>query len=1720
MIPTTYAAAYRACRVFSMSNCPHCGVALFEEALAQSFCQSCGKFVVAPNPPPAASIEDAPHVGQVARDTPEYKQSVARMRATLSEIVRRSMDFNEPDDSHPELPPPALLFGKPPVAPEALPGGDYGTNDAQPGAASDGGNIATGTGSGSDSFATVQYETPAKSAEPETVNDRTIARTQQFDSNHPLNLPPADIGPPAPRVAPPTGSANPEALARIWEGGIGGQANPQATIKGGGSPTATVNSRLFIGSRAVRLPGMPHERETDYELMEVIGEGGMGVVYAARQGSIDRVVAIKMLKPELAADKDQCAKFLSEAVITGDLEHPNIVPIYDLGSNQSGAYFYSMKRVEGTPWVKVLPEKPLTENLEILLKVADAIAFAHARGLVHRDIKPENVMLGEFGEVLVMDWGLALSTKAFRRAGSITQSMSMGGTPAYMAPEMAVGPLETVGPASDVYLLGAALYEVITGQPPHSGRNVMQCLYAAARNEIQPTSHSGELVDIAMRCMATLPADRYASVRDFQAAVRNYQAHSESIALSSRAEQDLAEAEQTGNYQSFSKALFAFEESLALWNENPRSRSGISQVQLAYAQSAESKGDYDLGLSLLSSEEPSHVALRERLLAAQAEREARQRRFSNLRGIAAALAASIVIVIVVALVQISADRDRARTAEVEANEERDNARVAAAQAKRATELEEIAAATARQSAETARKAAVAAQEAEMQAKTDRDIARMAKDAEEYEGYVARIGLAAAKIDENAFDYARQLLDECKPALRHWEWGRLMHLCTQAVHNYKFDSPIDSVAYSADGKRFAIGCWGGKAIICDVDSGEHLTTIAYGGNYVNAVKFSPDGKYLAVGGSNRDGYARIYRADNGQLVQSLKGHTDAVLSVAFSKAGNRLLTTSYDNTARLWEVPSGQLVRSFLGHSWWVWSAAFSPDESQVVTGSQDGTARVWNVRDQRSEAIPVFNGHIGPVYAVAYSPDGTHVASAGYDKRILIWKPTDLKPFDFSKIGSGQQVEPPKFREFDAHAAPVRSLAYSVDGSRLLSAGHDNVMRLWDATLGKAVRTFRGHGAWIRASGFSPDGEAVISAGHDFTAKIWSIDGYEESRVLRGHVLRGHDDAVLSATFSGDDEQIITASRDRTARSWDSTTGQPVATFDEGHQYLASTVMFADGGKRLLTAAVDNTARMWDVSSGGELFRLDNTGRAAVAAVSRDGSTLVVGGDDLIPKIHDASTGALLRPLEPFRSEVAAVAISGDNKYVVAADAIGRCRVADVATGKTLHEARFHNGRINAAAFLPDHRTVLTASVDHSVGYWDIIDNKEDRSRILRHPAAVTALSVSADGKIAVTNCSDHVVRVWDLQTSRELTVLSAAGEVNALTIAPDGSKVVTVTYQNGKADAGAPSSLIRSWSLPDGKLVQSYDLQGALVWSAAFSDDTALLATVGGNSARVWDSTSGKQLMTFGPHGAVASANFSPDRKRVVTGSWDNSAKIWNVERQSVESKLVGGHHGFINTAFFSPDGTKVLTASDDRTAILWDVATAKPLGSFAGHTDRVRWAKFSPDGAKVVTGSSDRTARVWDVTTRRQLISLKGHAAAVLCAEFGPGDTVLTGSEDKTAKLWNASTGELIRTLSGHTAAVSCVAYAPISNGQVEPRAITGSLDSTAKLWDWQTGKEVLNLRGHNQEITSVAFSHSGRMLLTASRDGTAIVWLTVDWADGHLAAVSKRSSASRSLSLPTVK
>jgi len=486
-------------------------------------------------------------------------------------------------------------------------------------------------------------------------------------------------------------------VQNLWEPTIRDGDLPEMTLKGeslrrgGASQDDSISDVIKVRPKEIAHKGATPE-VPEYEILRLLGEGGMGMVYQARQTAIDRSIAIKMVKPEAAKDRDECHQFLAEAVATGDLDHPNIVPIYDLGMNDAGALFYAMKEVKGTSWKDVIYEKSLNANLDILMRTADAVAFAHSRGVIHRDLKPENVMLGDFGEVLLMDWGLAAAVTEEAKADKLDPEHAIGGTPTYMAPEMAVGDVSKIGTRSDVYLLGAILYEIITDGRPHTGTDVMDCLANAAANIIQPLGEAGEptpalgdsrhpsqegmggqrgdtllggggtdeLLDIALKAMATEPEGRYESVKSFQAAVREYQKHEESIALAARAREGLVSAKAKKDYEGFAYSVFQLKEALTLWPENEAAPVSLSEGKREYAECALKCGDLDLAASILDGGDESHRALGKEIRAAKKERDARKKRVIILK--LAAVAATIMCVVVfgVAFFWVRSERNVAR----------------------------------------------------------------------------------------------------------------------------------------------------------------------------------------------------------------------------------------------------------------------------------------------------------------------------------------------------------------------------------------------------------------------------------------------------------------------------------------------------------------------------------------------------------------------------------------------------------------------------------------------------------------------------------------------------------------------------------------------------------------------------------------------------------------------------------------------------------------------------------------------------------------------------------------------------------------------------------------------------------------------------------------------------------------------------------------------------
>ncbi len=544
-----------------------------------------------------------------------------------------------------------------------------------------------------------------------------------------------------------TGTGSSGQLKRVWEEAIGSsgkdshQSLRHERAEASDSVFSRVSTRVIMDANAEETEG------ADYVIKIKLGDGGMGIVFSAKQTAVNRIVAIKTIRAEKRNEETTRRQFFYEAEITAGLDHPNIPPIYELGQTKDGVIFYSMKLIDGTEWQAVIKEKSREDNLEIFSKMVDAVAFAHSKGVIHRDLKPANVMLGTFGEVYVTDWGLAVD-QAKKKPGPF------GGTPDFMAPEMALNQRSKIGKPSDIYLLGGILFQIVTGGPPHIGRTSMDRLKAATRNEIAPTDKEDPLLEIAHRAMATEPSNRYASVEEMREALQEVTRHAESIALANRSE-DLAEAAAVSkDYDRFTRAVFGFRDAIELWDGNKPAAIGLQKARLAYGQCAFDKGDYDLAVQTLDRNEKEEAKVYDKAVKAKIVVQQRESRFKALmRTFAVAVLAFLCIATGLAGFAMLKWRGEAvqaaealRKTEI-AESEAENARISEGNAKN-SEANAVIAKTAAEKAEAKSKAdEMIARTALAKSIADEKIARAAETKSKEDEMIARTAESAAKISE-------------------------------------------------------------------------------------------------------------------------------------------------------------------------------------------------------------------------------------------------------------------------------------------------------------------------------------------------------------------------------------------------------------------------------------------------------------------------------------------------------------------------------------------------------------------------------------------------------------------------------------------------------------------------------------------------------------------------------------------------------------------------------------------------------------------------------------------------------------------------------------------------------------------------------------------------------------------------------------------------------------
>lgn len=1530
-----------------------------------------------------------------------------------------------------------------------------------------------------------------------------------------------------------------------------GSANaPEATKMPPAVERSIHETKLQIRNRDLATPSRDPSASSDYRLVRLLGKGGMGNVYVAKQTSLDRMIAVKVIKPLSKSKRkklDQSGRleeveherrqqFLSEAVVTGDLDHPNIVPIHDIAVAEDQTLFYAMKRVQGQPWSKVINEKSRDENLEILLKACDAIAFAHTRGVVHRDIKPENIMLGDFGEVLVMDWGLALAKPEFEKKDSITATAGLGGTPAFMAPEMAIGPIEQIGPRSDVYLLGATLFYIVTGHAPHRAENVSLCIRAVASNDIVGVEpkHEGELLDIALKAMETEPEDRFESVQLFQEAIRSYRSHAESVALSTRASQHYEDAMATGKYEFYSRATFGFEQAIELWPENDAAIKNLKRLKIDHARAAYANEDFDLGLSLLNPENSHHAPLIQKLRDGQRQREQKASRLKLFRRLVAASLAFILVGGSVALYLINHQRNEAIAqralaqdaerralrdrdiAEIErektreslakeeqARKEADRQRVAATNnakaAIKAKIAEEIARADADKNARIAREEADNAKQSEAkervakkEAEESRDIAKAATKEAQYESYLSQIGLAKARIDQNEFDSARDILKSIRNASPNptlaWEWRWLWEQANQSSSVASMPSGVLDLAASSDGTFVIATSNDGSVVRLGVENGQVIKTADSQWSSKNreatSIAISPSGAQTAVG--TELGEIHLLDSKTSTLMRRLSGHESKITDLRYLPDG-RLISSSTDRSISLWNTANGQRISS----SWHIAEvhnfdlAADFSNAAIVVAAVSDGrTGRAvgWRVNGNEFERLGEFKQHSSPVTAIAISPDGTYTASGDSAGNIFLWETDALTPTDYESsiqsaitkiedendsVGAIQSAtqKTPIIAQWRAHPDRVSALQFDRTGKAIYSSSDDYTLRKWDTKDQRLTETIRGHGGWVNAFHLvdSNDDQTIdwiVSGSADGTIRTWE-PGKKPTRPPRNNVSQK---AITPTILASKRSQQITdtaasvslwrSADTRTTISAATKVSQNLASAKRDQQLHQDEILaarFDRTGGRVITASRDQTARILGVDrltmSFNELARLrinkPDAGRLAEgtdflamsAEVDTDGKRLFVGSADSTIRIWDLNAGTQIGQLEG-------------------------------------------TGLNNAFAISADGRRLLSGSSGDSTAIiWDV-DPRRDAPKLLHRldgpQQTVTSYALSHDGSIAITGDRNGECLTWNgttgTKTGRPI-VVQPGFRVNQLML--------------GNFDRSA-------WIATDGQQLVQFDLAKRQVMRRFNHDGfvTSFSLSSDGNQAVTVSQTTSQKGSEKELNSKATLWNVKTEKSRVIA----QASSLIGIDPNGQQSPATLNTK--INSARFAPQDNRILLceqSANGRTGkvTIYDT-NDRSRDSFQLPT-RIGAAEqgilLGKDRMVTLNGQA---AFRWNLSKRIHEKSYRSHSA-VNVACFSP-DGKLAATASRSVRLWNPLTGEAIDKLeTPHQGIVTAMDVAMLSPANGYLIATAGS-DSTAKLWKWKNRSQGFTLSQELQltgtQVNRVRFSAKGDRLMLSGLNGTVKV------------------------------
>lgn len=1067
-----------------------------------------------------------------------------------------------------------------------------------------------------------------------------------------------------------------------------------------------------------------------FVLRRLIGMGGQGEVWEAWQSSLEREVAVKIHR------RGDVGAFLDEALLTGELDHPNIVPVLDLGSlaapgSDSSTPVMAMKRIRGLRWDELITTERgdappsheyWTRHLGILHSVCHAVAYAHSRGIVHLDLKPAQVIVGEFGEVYLMDWGIAARIDDRPGRGRhVSQIVGALGTPAYMAPEQACGDAQAIGVATDVYLLGALAYHIATGRGPHPGAMMDEIIDHARRNTLLPIGDNTPppLAAIIARALSAAPAARYPTAESFRTAIDDFLG----TASHQREAQEIAEAcrNKTPTLDALGyDDLTALERQLDRAQTLAPNLAGIDglrdDVLAAHMRRAVKTGDLELARLLadrIGQRERRDDALSSVDAALSARRAQDRQRILARR---AAVAALVALVVVMLGASYSLLRYY-RTAVVE-----------------------------------------------------RERAEAALETSQYEVARSSLQAALAHLQRSRPLAARESLSHTPEALRGWEWG---YLASAASPEVKLLSPreeiFDQVVLSRDESTLASRRDGDAALLLydlqsdgaapHADTTQSWTTIA-----------STGARGFAVGSAK--GHVGFFTGT--RLERLVECGERPILFLAAVENG---IVFAADDAHIVWRIDKA-------GAASECWRApvritALAAQGDGFAAGSMDGS--VWHTADYRRPPVMTETLHEATVRGVAWQPGGTLLASWAVapsaqqptsDPRLILHQVGDPVAAFVGK-GDGFAVTAvgwaPDGETVYVGTASIELYAMSPQGevrySRNLNIGVMNGVQVSDngaflTTITRqrievyALRTGTLRRSMPvdsrRVTGWAIGSDHLFVCGLDGGLGQWRWDRIENQRSLGLY-----PDRVLSMDLASEAPRMMTAHQRGFVGVWHTDGDRYEMVAEIWMEGPVVQVCAAPDGRSLLALVANTEVRFVRTEEAGQSLqrRWPMDERLSAIALSPRGSEFVAAREagGLLAGSGDSDAAPLPRGDATIR--YTAMAYSPDGAWLLAGREDGLIDVLDAESLMPLRMMRGHSGTIRSLTFGGEN-LVVSASDDETARLWDLATGKLEGTYRGTHAGPVRSALLTHDGQRVVTGCADAAVRVFDRDNALELVAL------------------------------------------------------------------------------------------------------------------------------------------------------------------------------------------------------------------------------------------------------------------------------------------------------------------------------------------------------------------------------